>query len=532
MKKFLFIWIFIATSLHAQVTEEWVNRYNGTGNYIDIPHSLAIDASGNILITGESVGSNINEHPDYLTIKYSNSGEQLWVARYDGIGNSIDKAYSIKVDGSENVVVSGVSIGNGGLFDCVTIKYNSVGTQQWLARYSSTTQYPPSIVCDGSGNVYLVLTANPNRIVTIKYDADGIEKWRNTYTAGSARAKAIGTDLFNNIYVTGEYLSDYLTIKYDSAGSQLWAVTRGGGVDNVDDPKALFVDNSGNVFVTGNSNNTSLNNTDYFTIKYNTAGVFQWAKKYNGSGNQQDYVTSITVNSLDYVCVTGWSYGGSLSGYNYATVIYNSMGQQIAEYIYNGSGNAHDVANDIVIDEKDNLYVTGSTETGVYSEYTTIKYNQFGGVVWIKNYNGLSGNTYNSSSKLALDKFGNVYVTGKSGAGNGNNQDYDYATIRYSQSVGIQQITSLIPSEFKLSQNYPNPFNPTTNIEFSLPEKSFVKLKVFDVSGKQITELVNENLTVGTYKVDFDGSLNSSGVYFYTLETEKFTETKRMVLIK
>lgn len=115
---------------------------------------------------------------------------------------------------------------------------------------------------------------------------------------------------------------------------------------------------------------------------------------------------------------------------------------------------------------------------------------------------------------------------------NGNNQDYDYATIRYSQSVGIQQITSLIPSEFKLSQNYPNPFNPTTNIEFSLPEKSLVKLKVFDVSGKQITELVNENLTVGTYKVDFDGSPNSSGVYLYTLETEKFTETKRMVLIK
>lgn len=368
MKKFLFVWIFIATSLHAQVTEEWVNRYNGTGNYIDIPHSLAIDASGNILVTGESVGSNINEHPDYVTIKYTPAGIQQWVARYDGIGNSVDKATSIAVDISGNVVVSGLSIGNGGLYDCVTIKYNSVGTQQWVGRYTSATQTNPSIVCDVSGNVYVVLTSNPNRIVTIKYDADGIEKWRNTYTVGSARATAIGIDLFNNIYVTGEYLSDYLTIKYDSAGSQVWAVTRGGGVDNVDDPKALFVDNSGNVYVTGNSNNTSLNNTDYLTIKYNTAGVFQWAKKYNGSGNQQDRARSITVNSLDYVCVTGSSYGGSLSGYNYATIIYNSMGQQIGEYIYNGSGNADDGANDIVVDEKDNLYVTGSTGTGNYGQ--------------------------------------------------------------------------------------------------------------------------------------------------------------------
>lgn len=109
---------------------------------------------------------------------------------------------------------------------------------------------------------------------------------------------------------------------------------------------------------------------------------------------------------------------------------------------------------------------------------------------------------------------------------------YSGVMLKSSHTVGISTINSDIPSSYTLSQNYPNPFNPTTNIEFSLQEKSFVKLKVFDVSGKQITELVNENLTVGTYKVGFDGSPNSSGVYFYTLETEKFTETKRMVLIK
>src|SRR5690606_11422811 len=99
-------------------------------------------------------------------------------------------------------------------------------------------------------------------------------------------------------------------------------------------------------------------------------------------------------------------------------------------------------------------------------------------------------------------------------------------------SVGIQNISSEIPNGFSLEQNYPNPFNPVTNIKFSIPESGIVKLKVYDILGKEMAVLVNKQLTAGTYQTDFNGSDFASGVYFYKLETEGFTEIKKMMLVK
>jgi predicted acyl esterase len=98
--------------------------------------------------------------------------------------------------------------------------------------------------------------------------------------------------------------------------------------------------------------------------------------------------------------------------------------------------------------------------------------------------------------------------------------------------IGIQPISSNVPSEFSLQQNYPNPFNPTTNIKFNIPKRDNVTLKVFNILGKEVATLVKENLKAGTYEVKFDGGNLSSGIYFYKLETQSYKETKKMVLIK
>jgi hypothetical protein len=105
-------------------------------------------------------------------------------------------------------------------------------------------------------------------------------------------------------------------------------------------------------------------------------------------------------------------------------------------------------------------------------------------------------------------------------------------TFRRDNQIGIQQIGTEIPGSFALSQNYPNPFNPATIIRFSIPKNSFVSLKVYDLAGKEISNLINENLTAGIYETDFDGSGITSGVYFYRLQTDDFNDTKRMTLIK
>lgn len=98
--------------------------------------------------------------------------------------------------------------------------------------------------------------------------------------------------------------------------------------------------------------------------------------------------------------------------------------------------------------------------------------------------------------------------------------------------VGIVSSSSEIPSTYSLKQNYPNPFNPVTNIEFEISAQEFVSLKVYDAGGKEVTSLVNESLSPGKYKVMFDGSVFASGIYFYTLTSGDFAETRKMMMVK
>jgi|SRR4030095_455529 len=101
-----------------------------------------------------------------------------------------------------------------------------------------------------------------------------------------------------------------------------------------------------------------------------------------------------------------------------------------------------------------------------------------------------------------------------------------------SEVTGIRVLNNESPGQFSLLQNYPNPFNPETNIEFAIPKASFVKLGVYDMLGREIETLVNEELNAGTYNAKWNATNYSSGVYFYKLVTEGFTETKKMMLIK
>jgi len=90
----------------------------------------------------------------------------------------------------------------------------------------------------------------------------------------------------------------------------------------------------------------------------------------------------------------------------------------------------------------------------------------------------------------------------------------------------------LVPKNFELSQNYPNPFNPTTTIEYSIPKDANVSIKIFDVLGKEVATLVNEQRSAGTYIINWNASNFSSGLYFYRITAGEFTDTKKMFLVK
>jgi hypothetical protein len=140
----------------------------------------------------------------------------------------------------------------------------------------------------------------------------------------------------------------------------------------------------------------------------------------------------------------------------------------------------------------------------------------------------LSGSSFNNPN---LNGFENVSYRGAFGTINWT-LDWAQFNPREYNVIGINQISSEVPENFTLEQNYPNPFNPSTSINFSIPKSGIVSLKVYDISGKEVANLVNESLTTGTYEYSFNAASLSSGIYFYTLKTEGITQTKKMMLVK
>ena len=538
-------------NLHAQVTQQWAARYNGTANINDKATSIAVDASGNVYVTGVSEGS--GSSGDIVTIKYNSAGDSLWVKRYNGPGNGYDYAGSITMDGSGNVYVAGGVLNAAANYDFILIKYNSSGAQLWVATYNGTGNSDDVITAmtlDVFGNInvtgYSVGSGTSYDYTTIKYNSAGDSLWVRRYNGPGNNEDYPGSivvDNTGNVYITGASIGngtgdDYATIKYNSSGVQQW-VSRYNGPGNDDDAAgSVAIDTLGNVYITGASygNGTNL---DYATIKYNFAGVQQWVSRYNGPGNNNEAGNSIVLDKQGNVYVSG-TVDAPGAGKDFATIKYNSSGVQQWFSDYNGTGNGADNENSLLTDSEGNLYVTGYSFGGATgNDYAAVKYNNAGVLQWTARYSE-TGNGSDVPGASAIDSSGNIYVTGTSFI---TATGYDFLTVKYSQPNAIHTVSSEIPKQFSLSQNYPNPFNPTTKIKFAIPKESFVKITIFDIPGREVSTLVNEELKTGIYEVDFSatggGNNLSSGVYFYKLiasqagsSTGDYVETKKMILLK
>ncbi len=154
----------------------------------------------------------------------------------------------------------------------------------------------------------------------------------------------------------------------------------------------------------------------------------------------------------------------------------------------------------------------------------------YGGVIYKTTNGGDSWFPTECNANESLD--GLFFTNDNTGYGVGSGGRIIKTTTGGGNFIGIQPINSSIPKEFRLSQNYPNPFNPNTKIKFQLVSGNHAKLIIYDVLGREISVLVNEELKSGNYVVNWNAANYPSGVYFYRFETGDYSETRKMVLIK
>ncbi|MFA5404348.1 MAG: SBBP repeat-containing protein [Ignavibacteria bacterium] len=533
--KLVLLIILISEFIYPQVNQKWVNRYNGIQDGRDGSNSIICDSNGNIYVAGYTQKNGYQ----FCTIKYNSFGNRLWERTYTGSDHFADldcQAVSIKLDSYNNVIVGGYcNMVNGG-FDFYIIKYKNNGDTLWVRQYNSPENGHDEILdltIDENNFIYVTGVKDINGVsdyCTIKYNPNGNIIWIRTYNGLSNsqdEATSIKVDDKLNVYITGSsrdsnYQVYFTTIKYDSSGNVLWKNKyRSGAFDE----KKVMVDKNYNVIVTGTCYNPW---NGFCAIKYDSSGNQKFASVYG-----TDYIAhNGAIDKLGNIYVIGEYWENYNSNWGFCSVKFDSSGNyewERKKFDVNGHSTAGALG--IALDSNNNIFVTGY----LHSDYYTVKYNTGGTKIWDIIYNGTSSDIDKATS-IAIDKFNDIVVTGYS-SGTGAYHNYDIVTIKYSESSNIIKNINFIPNVFSLYQNYPNPFNPVTTIKFDIPalkgKTGLVKIDIFDLLGKKISSLVNENISSGSYSVNFDASRLATGTYVYRLSVNnEVIATKKMLLIK
>jgi uncharacterized delta-60 repeat protein len=429
MRRTVLVVLVLACGLAAaQVDTAWVRRYDGPAHGNDEARALAVDGAGNVYVTGESyVGS---ERSECVTIKYNANGDTEWVQRYGPASDRFETPAALALDDSGNVYVTGTAREISETY-YVTIKYSPNGDTQWVRRYnlSGSENHAYALAVDGAGSAYV--TGTDRICATIKYNANGDTQWVRRYgvSQDNASGTALALDSAGNVYVAGRIYGgqpsgdDYLTIKYNADGDTQWVrCFNGGQYPNYSDgATALAVDDFGNVYVTGSSQDT-LTVVDYLTIKYNADGDTQWVRRYDGPSHSGDQARTLALDGAGNVYVTG------RSGDDCTTIKYGASGDTL--WLRRRSAC---LGNALVVDGVGSVYVTGANgDTLTLGDYSTVKYNPNGDSQWVVAYNG-PANSWDQAYALAVDGSGNVYVTG----GSANAANYDFATVKYVQAGAV-----------------------------------------------------------------------------------------------
>lgn len=345
----------------------WPQVYDG--GYDDVALGIAIDSSGNVVVTGES---NDSLSYNFYTIKYDSNGNELWNATYDSGGE--DLAMDITIDSNDNIIVVGFT----GIFDLIPegcfhiIKYDKNGKELWNKSYKmGETSIPYAVAVDSEDNI--IITGNRLKYGfggielpcwTVKCDGkNGNQIWNRTYQVG-AQDSGMGIAVDSNDYIIIAGLSGTFssiacfTVKYDKYGNKLWEKRYAKMAIAYD----VAVDSHDNIIVAG-YNFSKYYQTDYYISKLNKDGNQIWTKRYDSG--KSEAATSVAIDSNNNIIIGGYIFEGG--NFWQCTLMYGENGEEKWVKMPSINGAIYDVA----IDSSNAIIVTGGIQRETADYYTT-----------------------------------------------------------------------------------------------------------------------------------------------------------------
>ena len=547
MKNFytLIFAVFISVfSADAQVSQQWLQRYDFDGTATsDIATAMTIDDDGNVYVTGR--GGALG-NTDIITIKYSPAGDMVWTEVWNGPNNSYDGANAITIEG-DFIYVTGYTedpplINSNRRKDFATLKYSLGGSFQWAAYYNFSPEnnwedIAYAVDADEQGNVYVTGSSKDampqvgyRDIATIKYNSSGAEQWVARYNHPDEGGPgtnddvpvALRTDAEGNVYVCGWSVDmnsgiDYVTLKYSNSGEDLWEQRYTMPGSFADTPAAMQLDENGTVYVTGTSSgfgaDTALKD-DYATIKYATNGDVLWVRRFDSAVTTvaNDAASDLAVDASGNVYVTGDVPSATTFGHDYYTIKYDAAGTVVWESRWDALG-FEDRPKKMKLDASGNIYITGfSTNPNGTMNYATIKLNNSGQFQWSQMYQTDSGSQH-LANDIVVDSNQDVIVTG---------QSYfygdDYVTIKYSQVLSAESFEGGARAIL-----YPNPVADAAYLTMA-GDGAMKSAMLIDMNGRIIRKWSGSvQGPGGMITLDMQGV--SPAFYLLTLELDSGTST-------
>ena len=482
--------------------------------------------------------------------------------------NSSLVGWDMQTDAGGNAILAFTDIRNGGLNPFI-YKVSPSGNMLWgadgitLTDSSNVYQANPIIACtpDTSVVVVWIYSSTPRKIGMQRLNAAGIPQW------GAIKKLSSGTNaLFdwpsvipsdsNNVIVlwssyTGSFLNPQnyklFTQKFNPTGNPLWGIPQDtiysqGRINGFYTPFLTSDGTGGAIYCWQDDRDFNNLQSAYVqrktaigTLKFPVDGV----ECSNASTNNHFAPIGASMNSNGDTYVfwsesnSGQTSSGGLLGQRFSstgTKLWNSAGIYFKPMDNNTFSSLHVVTSDTNVYVSWNEALLGTANANIRA----LKTGPGGTIGW-------TGSIVNIST-IASNKLRMEYIMNPSGMGIMAWEDLRTDGGIYAQNlnldgtlgitVSINPLGNIVPSTYSLNQNYPNPFNPITKINFAIAQQGLVTLKVFDMLGRKVSEPINEFKNAGAYSVDFNAGNLSSGVYFYKLSVNGFSDLKKMIILK